>query len=151
MNLSYDEKSGYTANYQQPTVSVTIPVFLRFREDKKASIQDVNFKQIEDIIAFDDIDLKNKLADLPKAEIIKREVYTKESRGAKMVRKFVIIKTNKEAHTDYPAYVFHYTDFSSGRKDPLKKDVKVTSSKEQVTALFDEYITKNIKGGWEKA
>jgi len=150
MNLSYDEKTGYSANFKQPTVSVTIPVFIKFREDKKATVEDVNFKQILEIMAFDDLDTKNQGQDLPKSEIIKRAVYTKESRGSKMIRKFVILKTNKEKLDNYPAYVFHYTDFSSGRKDPLKKDVKVTDSEAQVNEIYDEFLFKNIKKGWEE-
>jgi hypothetical protein len=38
----------------------------------------------------------------------------------------------------------------SGRKEPLKKEVRVTNSEEQVLSLFDKSIAKNIKGGWEK-
>ena len=151
MNLSYDEKNGYSANYKQPTVSVTIPLFIKFREDKKASIEDVNFKQILEIISYDNLDNKERQEDLPKTSILKREVYTKVSRGSTMIRKFVILKTNKEAYENYPAYVFHFTDFSSGRKDPLKKDVKVTNSKEQVFEIWQEYVEKNIKKGWEIA
>jgi len=150
MNLSYEEENGYTANFKQATISVTIPLFVRFREDKKPTPDDVNFNQILEIIPFDDIEMKQGEGDLPKSEIIKREVYTKESRGSKMIRKFVILKTNKESTENYPAYVLHYTDFSSGRKDPLKKDVTVTDSETQVMSLWDESIKKNIKGGWEK-
>ena len=29
-----------------------------------------------------------------------------------MIQKYVVWKTNKEKHSLYPAYVFHYTDFS---------------------------------------
>ena len=67
-----------------------------------------------------------------------------------MVRKFLIIKTNKEHTNEYPAYVLHLTDFSTGRKDPLKKDVKVTDSKEQVMELYEELFEKNIKKGWDE-
>lgn len=147
MNLSYDKKNGYTATHHQPTISVTIPLFLRFREDKQATIDDVGFKQILDVVSFDDVDAVS-YDDLPKAEVIRREVYTKESRGSKMVRKFVIIKTNKEKMDAFPAYVWHMTDFSSGRKEPLKKDVKVSDSEEQIMDIFDEGIIKNIKKGW---
>ncbi len=149
MNLSYDDKTGWKGNYNQPSVSVTIPLFIRFRDDKQATLDDVGFKQVTQVMAFDDIEAVVH-GDLPKTDIIRREVYTKESRGAKMVRKFILLKTNKEEIDNYPAYVFHYTDFSSGRKDPLKKEVKVTNSKEQIENLFDEAIEKNIKKGWEK-
>lgn len=147
MNLSYTEEEGFKGNYNQTTVSLTIPVFLRFREDKQASVEDVNFKQITEILSFEDINI-DKQGDLPKAEIFKRQGFKKESRGAIMVRKFVLIKTNKENNENFPDYVFHYTDFSSGRKDPLKKEVKVSDSKKQIEELFAAAIEKNIKKGW---
>ncbi|MCK5726486.1 MAG: ATP-dependent DNA ligase [Thiotrichaceae bacterium] len=149
MNLNYDDDNGYTANYHQATVSATIPVFLRFREDKQASIEDTHFKQVLDVVSFDDIST-NDQADKAKTEIIKRQVYTKESRGSLMIKKLLLLKTNKEGHDDYPAYVLHVTDFSSGRKDPLKKEVLVTNSKEQIHELYDAALAKHIKKGWEE-
>ena len=147
MNLSYDENKGYIANHAQPTISVTIPLFVKFREDKEATIEETSFEQILDVVSFDDVDVINH-DDLPDSEIVRREVYRKESRGSVMVRKFVILKTNKERLKEYPAYVFHYTDFSSGRKDPLKKEVKVSDSEEQIMDIFEEEFLKNIKKGW---
>ncbi len=147
MNLSYDEKKGYIANYHQPTISVTIPLFVKFREDKQPTIEDTSFDQILEVVSFDDVDTISH-EDMPKTEVIRREVYKKESRGSVMVRKFLILKTNKEHFSEYPAYVWHMTDFSSGRKDPLKKDVKVSDSEEQIMDIFDEAILKNIKKGW---
>jgi len=150
MNLSYDDNTGWIGNYRQPSVSVTIPLFVRFRDDKQATIDDVGFRQVTQVMAFDDIETIVR-DDLPLTDIIRREVYTKESRGSTMVRKFVLLKTNKEKFDNFPAYVFHYTDFSTGRKEPLKKEVKVSNSKDQIESIFDEAIKKNIKKGWEKA
>jgi hypothetical protein len=66
-----------------------------------------------------------------------------------MVRKFVLLKTNKEAETDeYPAYVLHYTDFSPNRKDPLSRDVVVSNSQQQIQQLYEQWKEKNIKKGW---
>ncbi|HIQ07200.1 MAG TPA: hypothetical protein EYH35_01950 [Thiotrichaceae bacterium] len=149
MNLNYDDDKGYTANYHQATVSATIPVFLRFRDDKQPSIDDTNFKQILEVVSFDDIDQADQTR-RAKTDIIKRQVYTKESRGSLMIKKLVILKTNKEQDPDYPAYVLHVTDFSSGRKDPLKKEVLVSNSEEQINTLYDEALAKNIKKGWEE-
>ena len=148
MNLAYDEEKGYTSNYQQQTISVTIPVFQRFREDKQPSIDDTHFKQVLEVVSFDDQEVKSEKL-LP-SKIFKREVYRKESRGAVMVKKLILLETSKEDSDDFPAYVFHLTDFSSGRKDPLKKEVKVSDSKDQIEDIFAEEIIKNIKKGWEK-
>jgi hypothetical protein len=88
--------------------------------------------------------------DLKKSEILSREVYVKESKGTKMVRKFMVWKTNKEATGKYPAYVFHYTDFSAGRAEMLKKEIKVSDSKKQIDEIFASEIMDNVKKGWKK-
>lgn len=67
-----------------------------------------------------------------------------------MVRKFVVWKTNKEATEEYPAFVYHYTDFSPSRKDMLKKEVKVSSLKAQIESYLKSEIAENIKKGWSK-
>ena len=149
MNLAYDDEKGYTANYQQPTISATIPVFMRFREDKQASIEDISFDQILDVVGFDDISTE-QYTKLAETQIIHREVYKKESRGSVMVKKFVLLKTNKEDLDDFPGYVLHLTDFSSGRKDPLKKDVRVSDSETQINELLAAELASGIKAGWEK-
>ena len=51
---------------------------------------------------------------------------------------------------EYPAFVYHYTDFSPSRADVLKKDLKVSNSKKQIEEIFNDEILKNIKKGWEK-
>ena len=79
------------------------------------------------------------------------EVYVKISKGTKMVRKFMVWKTNKEATGEYPAYVFHYTDFSAGRAEMLKKEIKVSDSKKQIEEIFASELLENVKKGWEKA
>ena len=60
------------------------------------------------------------------------------------------MKTNKENLDDYPAYVYHYTDFSAGRKEMLKKEIKVSNSKKQIIDIFESEILDNVKKGWEK-
>ena len=87
---------------------------------------------------------------LKNSEIISRAVYVKESRGMKMVRKFMVWKTNKEATGEYPAYVYHYTDFSATRKEMLIKEIKVSDSKKQIEEIFAAELAENVKKGWEK-
>ena len=67
-----------------------------------------------------------------------------------MVRKFVIWKTNKEATGEYPAYVYHYTDFSPSRREMLKKEIKVSNSKKQIEEIFAAELAENVKKGWNK-
>lgn len=148
MCLSYKDGT-YTANGKQPTASVISPVYLKMRTDKKPDTDDAGLSQITKIISLD----KNtaKKVDLKKSELLSREVYVKESKGMKMVRKFMVWKTNKESTGEYPAYVFHYTDFSATRKEMLKKEIKVSDSKKQIEDIFATEVLENVKKGWKKA
>ena len=66
-----------------------------------------------------------------------------------MVRKFVLIRTNKEDDTkEYPAYVMHYTDFSPNRKAPLDREVFISDSKGQIESLYAMCKEENVKKGW---
>ena len=147
MCLSYKDGT-YTAIGKQPMASVISPVYVKMRTDKKPNTDDAGLSQITKIISLD----KNaaEIVDLEKSEIISREVYVKQSKGTKMVRKFMVWKTNKEATGEYPAYVYHYTDFSAGRAEMLKKEIKVSDSKKQIEEILATEVLKNIKKGWEK-
>ena len=147
MCLSYKDGT-YTATGKQPMASVISPVFIKMRTDKNPDMEDAGLSQITKIISLDK-DAAKKL-DLKKSEILLREVYVKKSRGMKMVRKFMVWKTNKEATGEYPAYVYHYTDFSAGRSEMLKKEIKVSDSKKQIEEIFAAEILENVKKGWEK-
>lgn len=149
MALSFSDKDGYQIKGVSNSVSFTIANFLRFRDDKAVTPEDVGFKQLEEIVSFDEVETLNTES-LPDAEILHREVYTKTTKGNLMVRKFLVVATHKEQSNKYPAYVLHYTDFSAGRKDPIKRDIKLTNDKDQVMELLTATVEKNIKSGWEK-
>ena len=98
------------------------------------------------------VDADAKSFALPKSEVLKREVYTKVLKGETMVRKFMILKTNKEQSVDeFPAYVLYYTDFSPNRKEPLQRDIAVSASEAQIQALYVDLKNKNVKQGWKPA
>ncbi len=146
INLEYDEKNGYTFKEMGASVSTIIPNFSRFRDDKSVNIDDVRMSQI---LKFVELENEESIP-LEKSQLLKRSVYTKESKGKIMIRKFLVFKTNKEASEEYPAYVYHYTDFSAGRKDPLKTDVKVGNSEEFIMNIYEESKLTNVKKGWEE-
>ncbi len=147
INLNYEENTGYTANYRQQSVSVVVPVFLRFREDKAVNTQDLRFSQVEEVVSFDK-KATGAAAELPKSEVILRQVYVKPAKAGVMIRKFLIFKTNKEHSGEYPAYVFHLTDVSTSRKDPLKREIRTSNSEEQIMEIYEDYHKKNVKKGW---
>jgi hypothetical protein len=147
MKVSFVDGS-YKALGKQSMASVISPVYVKIRNDKKVCIEDTGLTQITKIITLETE--SSEKAILNSSKVILRKVYVKESKGMKMVRKFIIWETNKENLDDYPAYVYHYTDFSAGRKEMLKKEIKVSNSKKQIIDIFESEILDNVKKGWEK-
>ena len=82
--------------------------------------------------------------------ILARRVFKKVSGAKTMVQKFIIWKTNKEHTGNFPAYIFHHTDYSATRKEALKRDLRTSSSEEQIRRIMDDFIAGNIKKGWEE-
>ncbi len=147
--LSYGEENGYSFIASVNGTSLLHPVFKRLRDDKEINSHDIRYKQVTDLVYIDNSSQSNS-KELPKSEIIFREVYTKTSKNKTNVQKFIVWKTNKENIDDrYPAYVMNYTNFSPTRGEPINRDVRVSSSKEQILELLQVFKDKNVKKGWE--
>ena len=151
MTLNFDQDAGqYTVVRRMPLVSVISPQFLRIREDKSNTPQDVRIAQIDDIVPVPLSQVDAAELTLPKSKLLQREVYVKTLRGEKLVRKFLLWKTNKENDAEnFPAYVAYHSDFSPSRKVPLSREMRVSSSETQILALWHELKEENIKQGWE--
>jgi hypothetical protein len=109
----------------------------------------VRIAQIADLVELPQAEKDSRQLVLPESELLRREVYVKELKGESMVRKLVLWKTNKDQSADdFPAYVVHLTDFSPNRKDPLSREIRVSSSREQIEQLFEQLKTENIVKGW---
>lgn len=148
--LIYDENKGFVFDGNTPGASLLHLVFVRFRDDKSVNSSDVRISQITDICPFSE-GKQQKFNNLSKSEIIAKRVFTKGSGEKLMIQKYLVWKTNKEESGMFPAYVFFYTDFSSGRKDMLKRDLKVTSNEKQALSFMDQVIEENVKKGWQEA
>ena len=123
--------------------------FVRRRYDKEVHATDIRIAQVANLVELPLADKDSRQMALPRSQVLRREVYTKELKGETMVRKFLLWKTNKELATDdFPAYVLHYTDFSPNRKDPLARDIRVSSSFEQIQQLLNNLKADNITKGW---
>ena len=70
-------------------------------------------------------------------------------KGAKMVKKFFVWETNGDEQ-NYPKFVFYQIDYSPTRADKLKREIKVSNSKEQIEQIFKQNIESDIKSGWNK-
>jgi hypothetical protein len=86
---------------------------------------------------------------LGKSELIQRRVWTKEGSGKVDVRKLVMWKTNKES-AGYPSFVVHWTDYSSTRKSPLDREVRLAPNESEAKKIAEAMIADNIKKGWNE-
>jgi len=146
------EKRRYEVVRRLPLVSLTSPQFVRRREDKAVNPTDIRIQQVSDLVEVPFVDRDTRQLERPRSTILKREVRTKEMKGAVMVRKLVMWQTNKEADSDdYPAYVIHYTDYSPNRKTPLEREIRVSSSPDQIKDLWEELATEGFTKGWVPA
>ncbi len=152
MVLNYDNKDpGYRVVRRLPLASVISPQFIRRREDKQVTPADVRIEQISHMV---DVPLADQAAGqftTPKSQMLNREVYVKEHRGSIMVRKFLLWETNKprDGNEEFPQFVAYYTDFSSNRKTPLQRDIRISDSREQIERLWRAMKENNVKAGWK--
>jgi len=151
MVLEWDgEAARWEGVRRLPLCSIISPQFLRFRDDKKPVKDEAGLSQLYDIVDIPEVDRVAEDVVMPTSELVKRAVALKELRGATMVRKIVMWKTNKdEVSKDFPAYVLQLTDFSPNRKDPLQYDMRVSSSKDQLLGYFSDWEKKYFVGGWK--
>jgi ATP dependent DNA ligase-like protein len=152
MVLDWHANNGhslYRTLRRMPLASVISPQFVRRRDDKQVRPTDVRITQVADLVEVPQAERDARKLVLPKSEVLRREVYVKELKGETMVRKLALWKTNKEqVSEDYPAYAVHLTDFSPNRKDPLSRDMRISSSFEQIQELFNQLKGENITKGW---
>jgi len=150
MVIEWDaKKKTWQGVRRLPLASIISPQFLRLRDDKSATAEDVKLSQLTDITHIPETDRTAEDVKLPASTILKRAVATKELKGAIMVRKIIMWKTNKEdVSRDHPAYAIHLTDYSPNRKDPLQHDIRVSSSKKQIEGFWAMWEKAKFKKGW---
>lgn len=152
MTLSWDAAAGrYAPLRRLPLASLISPVFIRRRDDKHLNDSDVRLAQLSDRFDIAKTELNARQLTQPKSALLRREVYTKTLKGQTLVRKLLLWQTNKADSGDYPAFVLHLTDFSPTRKTPLERQVRVSSSREQIDLLWTELFEQNIVKGWTRA
>ncbi|MCB9524903.1 MAG: hypothetical protein H6702_16205 [Myxococcales bacterium] len=153
MVCAYDPAAQHwKAVRRMPGVSLLHPVFVRERSDKHADAIDARMGQVSERVLVEDLTAKVEAVDLPPSQVLRREVYTKTTKGQMAVRKLLVWQTNKaEVDPRYPAFVVHFTDYSAGRKDPLKRTVRLAPTAEAAEALAEDLLQANIKKGWTLA
>lgn len=146
--LTFDDEKGWLMNGMTPGISAFGLVFEREREDKSPTPSDIRISQLTDLCPFEE--QQATMGKLEKSELLERRVFRKISGDKIMLHKFLIWKTNKERTGRYPAYIFYHTDYSSGRKDILKRDMSYSSDEQQIRSILASEMESNIKKGWEE-
>ncbi|HEY2909042.1 MAG TPA: hypothetical protein VGI99_02295, partial [Gemmataceae bacterium] len=132
-----------------PLVGLISPQFVRRRDDKMLNANDIRIQQIADLVEVSLVDRDARQLNLPRCTVLRREVATKVLKGATMIRKLVMWQTNKESDGEhYPAFVLHMTDFSPNRKTPLEREIRVSSSRQQIEDLWNELAAEAFTKGW---
>ena len=134
-----------------PLCSLISPQFVRLREDKQATPDQVRLAQLTDIAEIPETERQVEGARLPQSTLLERAVATKTLKGATMVRKLLLWKTNKETVSrDFPAYVLHLTDYSPNRETPLNHDIRVSRSEQQIRDFYSQWRQNYFVGGWHE-
>jgi len=123
-----------------------LPTFHRLRADKEFAPQAVRLAQLtgREIVS---PELINR--NLPALEVMRRDVYAKEVKGALAVRKLVVGRRPATAGA-FP-YVVFWTDFSAGRKTPLEVTTLFAHTESRAEALVKKLIEENVTKGFERA
>ena len=146
--LKYDEEAGWLMEGVTPGVVALGITIDHERTDKQPNETDVRISQLTDICPFEEPE--GGSAKLEKSELLERHVYKKVSGAKVMLHKFLLWKTNKEQSGRYPAFIIYHTDFSSGRKEMIKRDMLYSNDEQQIRDLLAAEIADNVKKGWEK-
>ena len=144
--LSYEPDAGWRSIGRVDAVTALAPSLQRIRDDKLPTLLDAGWRQLEPYLAETSDSATSAYGP---SEIIRRQVWVKRGSDKTDVRKLLVWKTNKDQTGSYPPFVVHWTDYSSTRKAPLAREVRLAPSEEQALALADQMIVDNIKKGWE--
>ena len=146
--LKYDEAQGWLMEGTTPGVSALGITLERERTDKQPNETDIRISQLTDICPFEEVE-NSQLSTL-NSHLLERHVYKKVSGAKVMLHKFLLWKTNKEQSGRYPAYIIFHTDYSSARKEMIKRDMLYSNDEQQIRDLLAAEIADNIKKGWEE-
>ena len=130
-------------------ISLIHPVLARLRDDKTVNPVDVRVSQVLERQPVENLTDRVEAPSFATSTVLRREVWAKGTPGKTAVRKVVVWKTNKETvDRRWPAFVVHWTDYSPGRQDPIKREVRLAPSEAMAMELADAMVEKGVKKGW---
>ena len=146
--VEYSEEKGWNLKGKVPGVATYNLSIVRLREDKKCVEADIALHQLQDLCPFPNAEKNLKPQELADSTIVERKVFYKQSGRRKYVKKYVLLKTNKEKSGLYSKYILHFTDYSSAREEKMKISLWCSSDKTELQEKMEKMIYKSIKSGW---
>ena len=141
------DNGKWLAGPSRPAVSLLNAAVSRIRDDKADVPSGARWSQIDGFLSNESVEKSKELA---ASKIIRREVWAKTTGDKTDVRKLVVWQTNKaNMDTNFPEFVVHWTDYSSTRKEPLSREVKLAPSLKAAESIAASMVEANIKKGWE--
>jgi hypothetical protein len=141
--LAWDGRA-WTFRQLAPCPRLVFPTFSRLRPDKEVAGGGARLQQLLPNASSPPATPAAKAA----TKIVRREVYTKESKGETMVRKLVVAQS--EGDPDAFAFGIWWTDFSAKRKEPLKVSAAFATTAARAEALAAQFLAEGIAKGWVK-
>lgn len=146
--VEYSEEKGWNLKGKVSGVATYNLSIVRLREDKKCIEADIALHQLQDLCPFPNAEKNLKPQELADSTIVERKVFYKQSGRRKYVKKYVLLKTNKEKSGLYSKYILHFTDYSSAREEKMKISLWCSSDKTELQEKMEKMIYKSIKSGW---
>jgi len=137
-----------------PGVTTYSMKIIQLREDKKPIFEDCRESQLSDICPFTSSENQNEQTIfvnkdvLQKSEILYRNVFKKTTGSNIYVKKFVLLKTNKEKTGRFPSYFLHFSSLSSRSTNVINKRIFISEDKSQLYQMMKDLIAKEVKTGW---
>jgi hypothetical protein len=147
MSLAWDPAAGWKAVGETRTAVLLHPVLMRERTDKTVDVGSVGMTQITAYLD-DASEEAVRATRRASAEIVRRGVFAKETKGQTAVRKYVVVRTNKEHEGTHAPYVAFFTDYSPGRKEPLQTALRTAATEAAADVHVTAWIVDNVKRGW---
>jgi hypothetical protein len=148
MSLRYSASRGWEPVAETPTAVMIHPIFLRERTDKTLDAGDVGMSQITRHVPLATAAAEAAGAPREPAEVVRRAVFCKATKGKTAVRKYAIVDTHMAGSRDYPPLVVYFTDYSPGRKEPLQTALRSASTMAKAEAQVVDWLRAKIKRGW---
>lgn len=148
MALSFD--GTWAAVTSAPTAHLIAPRVARILPPHEAMKALMGLAQLADRCWIEGLERPLRRVALGTSQVLRREVWVKESRGKKSVRKLVAWKTNKEQDPLFPPYVVHWTDYSALRREPLSREVHPAPTEASMNAIAERLLADQIKKGWQR-